>query len=167
MTPKEEQKHTDLLPLKYDGKRIIDAKGRTVGDMRTVAGKELSQAMVDAMNTRKADCHDELYGLELVNALHNKLKEWLPGYGMELYRDASKDIITMVKHQLPTKADCHEELVGDLQRLRDQIDSERGTLIGDGYNYTSGEESGMHRAVRLVDKALARATNHQESGEKK
>ena len=42
----------ELLPLTYSGTRIFDAKGRTVGDMRTVAGKELGQYIVDSVNTR-------------------------------------------------------------------------------------------------------------------
>ena len=46
--------------------------------------------------------------------------------------------------------------VDAMQKVRDAIDAERGTLMGDGYNYTSGEEYGMRRALRIIDKAMGR-----------
>lgn len=50
----------------------------------------------------------------------------------------------------------NEETKNILEKLRDQIDAERGSLIGNGYDYESGEEYGMRRAMRIIDKYLGR-----------
>lgn len=120
MTPKEEQKHTDLLPCPFCGSAAIMNYGCGHYSDRVQCSKCTAtnwNADPAAWNTRKADCHEELLA-------------------------EARDTLIECRSYLTRPIEHHEARVHGLQ-------------------------SAINTAVQNINQQLARATNHQESGEKK
>lgn len=70
MKPKEEQKHTDLLPVMSEAQLadfLRDEYKKSANNWALNGGNimdDMARALLTYVNTRKADCHEEVVALE-------------------------------------------------------------------------------------------------------
>lgn len=155
MTPKEEQKHMDLLPDErvvrviddMDPENYLEILREDDGDLiLTITAKGLAgdfrSAGIQLCTHQGGGKHHELW---MALARYFKKQK-----GEEMLADTRK-------------ADCHEELVAIINYAKEIL------LINSAYQFTKGrkyEGESLAECAAKVDKSLtdclARATNHQE-----
>ena len=69
-------------------------------------------------------------------------------------------VSTVTRHastdEIAAEMDRRGSVIEALRSAREEIEQARASVSGDdGYNYASGEEYGLRRAVIILDKALA------------